>query len=753
MAMSRARAVSPASVSAEAAREDADERSDEASPSPAAASSSGKQGPLRADGLAVPIQPKLSVNEPGDRYEQEADRVADAVMRMEEPESGAQAGEDAPPDRIQRMCPRCRRRARRGKALNCEECEKELQRKADASGQKDETPVQQVAAAATRGSGQSLPDRTQSFFKERIGADFSDVQIHTGGEADAAARSINARAYTLGSDVVMQSGEYRPHSREGKRLLAHELTHVLQQSGARRSASFSATETRIQRQSDPSETPHAKAPGDESKKVEAASRQIGEARAAADADARARHAALTSLLRSDVELNRLLKKVGPEAENVPLDVFRVQYHLQRRGLLSAQAVEEEGWLGNARAHWSIWDFDSLYEGRVPPEAIPRTLEAVSIAQQQETLRGHLRDVRSEGTEEDRRKKVKELIAFAQSKVATYPERVDNFIQQPVPSTDEKVRILGRVAATAARLNFLTGVIFIGGSAERHKWEPRGKNRGYLPNRYNAKGRAWCTRFATKVRASAVGGDDTSSGFRLANPDQFPNDFSTEGPRYDEASGGALVGARFPRSARENPAWNDLRTSLEQIEGDGSLPDEKKEEKKKETLDSFFQNHVKPQAGDVMVVRRSSSPAHSFSAKKAKSHTTMIERFADYRIYTIEGNKQGRVTGREFNLLNPKHVREIIYIARIGLPMSEKKGATAGRAVAQTATQTASGQVSARHRALTEADLLVPLRQMSKLLQEYAVLRGLIDRVQEGEINAVANMVQHKIGATKGGGAD
>jgi hypothetical protein len=176
---------------------------------------------------AVRIQPKLTVNDPGDRYEKEAERVADAVMRM--PDGGNEnPKEKLPEDRIQRMCPRCRRRARKGKPLNCEECEQELQRKRDGSGG-ETAPVQQ-AAAATRGPGQPLPDRTQSFFEERMGADFSGVRVHTGGEADAAARSIDARAYTLGSDVVMRSGEYRPHSREGKRLLAHELTHVVQQS-------------------------------------------------------------------------------------------------------------------------------------------------------------------------------------------------------------------------------------------------------------------------------------------------------------------------------------------------------------------------------------------------------------------------------------------------------------------------------------------------------------------------------------------
>jgi hypothetical protein len=174
------------------------------------------------------IQAKLSVNDPGDKFEKEAERVADAVMKMSEPEVDIR--DEGRSDRIQRRCPHCRRRHRQGKPTNCEECEQKLQRKRGGTGGDEAAPVQQ-AVAATRGSGQCLPERTQSFFEERMGTDFSSVRIHTGGEADAAARSINARAYTLGSHVVMRSGEYHSHSREGKRLLAHELTHVVQQGG------------------------------------------------------------------------------------------------------------------------------------------------------------------------------------------------------------------------------------------------------------------------------------------------------------------------------------------------------------------------------------------------------------------------------------------------------------------------------------------------------------------------------------------
>ncbi|MEF8817577.1 MAG: DUF4157 domain-containing protein [Salinibacter sp.] len=171
------------------------------------------------------------MNEPGDQYEREADRVADAVMRMPDSEAAVNTLEDVPSERLQRMCPRCRRRHRQGKPLNCEECEQELQRKPVADGLPATEDVEQATAVASE-PGKPLSGRTRSFFEDRMGGDFGDVRIHTGRKAGRAARSIDARAFTLGNDVVFRSDMYRPGTRVGKQLLAHELTHVAQQSGA-----------------------------------------------------------------------------------------------------------------------------------------------------------------------------------------------------------------------------------------------------------------------------------------------------------------------------------------------------------------------------------------------------------------------------------------------------------------------------------------------------------------------------------------
>lgn len=81
--------------------------------------------------------------------------------------------------------------------------------------------------------GKSLDESVQREMESKIGDDFSDVQLHTGPAASAAADAINARAFTVGNHVAFNDGEYDPHSKSGKRVLAHELTHVRQQTGGR----------------------------------------------------------------------------------------------------------------------------------------------------------------------------------------------------------------------------------------------------------------------------------------------------------------------------------------------------------------------------------------------------------------------------------------------------------------------------------------------------------------------------------------
>ncbi|WP_309371702.1 DUF4157 domain-containing protein [Nitrosomonas sp.] len=160
------------------------------------------------------IQPKTQVGQPHDRYEQEADRIADRVVS-----GGYVAGSDTIHSQknryaVQRMC---------------EECEEELQLKPNASVAGNATPEISASMKPEPGTGNQLSVERRGFFESRMGHRFDDVRIHTDKRAARMARTINARAYTLGRDIVFNEGQYKPGTREGDKLLAHELTHVVQQ--------------------------------------------------------------------------------------------------------------------------------------------------------------------------------------------------------------------------------------------------------------------------------------------------------------------------------------------------------------------------------------------------------------------------------------------------------------------------------------------------------------------------------------------
>lgn len=93
----------------------------------------------------------------------------------------------------------------------------------------DDTERSQVTDVVGSGGGQPLDPQTKEFMESRLGYDFGDVRIHTGSEAAESARSVEAQAYTVGTDIVFNTDKYSPKSPEGARMLAHELTHVIQQ--------------------------------------------------------------------------------------------------------------------------------------------------------------------------------------------------------------------------------------------------------------------------------------------------------------------------------------------------------------------------------------------------------------------------------------------------------------------------------------------------------------------------------------------
>jgi len=175
-------------------------------------------------GMAPPAAAGLRVGAPHDAFEREADRAASEVMggRGRLAWSLSSVGIGAP---VQRKCS-CGGSG--GAEGECEECKKKemLQRRAAQGATPSHVPL--VVHEVLRSRGQTLDSSTRGFMEARFGHDFSQVRIHDDGRAAASAAAVNALAYTVGSEVVFGAGRYQPSNPEGRRLIAHELTHVVQ---------------------------------------------------------------------------------------------------------------------------------------------------------------------------------------------------------------------------------------------------------------------------------------------------------------------------------------------------------------------------------------------------------------------------------------------------------------------------------------------------------------------------------------------
>lgn len=318
----------------------------------------------------------------------------------------------------------------------------------------------------------------------------------------------------------------------------------------------------------------------------------------------------------------------------------------------------------------------------------------------------------------------------QLQTADYRQNIETYLQQAEPDADEKVAVLGRVAAAAARMEFLLGNIYHQGG---NSWEindsgRRTSNRGAIVDDYTGgTARAWCSNFATQVIEWVRGGSGihTHSGYRIANPDDanVGNDLD-----YDTNQGGAFVGLTRPRNATTtNSPFAALRSQLRRIDADDTIGD--KEDARASAADDFLDDHIHPQAGDMMIVRRGSSDPNEFSGDY-ESHTTIIESVDGHTIYTIEGNVSSRVTGRAYDLTDPADVEEIIFIARPSL--------VSGRPGAAEQAEIGAG-IPEGTDSVNESDLIEPIDDMNELLQDFATDAGYINDPEEEEADTVRNL--------------
>ena len=142
-----------------------------------------------------------------------------------------------------RMCPRCQKRYLQGKPLDCPDCKKKLNMNSAMNGNVGMPGNISEEISASRGKGTTISPEIQREMSHKIGADFSGVKIHTDSASTQMNQALNASAFTVGSDIYFNDHQYNPGAGTGKHLLAHELTHVLQQN--------SANTNQIQRKTEP----------------------------------------------------------------------------------------------------------------------------------------------------------------------------------------------------------------------------------------------------------------------------------------------------------------------------------------------------------------------------------------------------------------------------------------------------------------------------------------------------------------------
>ncbi|MEO0552089.1 MAG: DUF4157 domain-containing protein [Bacteroidota bacterium] len=167
------------------------------------------------------IQTKLEIGRLDDEYEKEANDVADQVMRISDPSNQVQMKGYAAAPNISMKCAKCEEE-------EMLQMKPSIRKLSEGNMQYTDNSLTQKLNS-TKGRGKTLPEHVGHEMGSKIGANFSNVKVHTDASAIQMNQELGAKAFTHGRDVYFNQGQYNPSSSRGKRLLAHELTHVVQQ--------------------------------------------------------------------------------------------------------------------------------------------------------------------------------------------------------------------------------------------------------------------------------------------------------------------------------------------------------------------------------------------------------------------------------------------------------------------------------------------------------------------------------------------
>jgi Domain of unknown function (DUF4157)/Lysine-specific metallo-endopeptidase len=178
--------------------------------------------------LAKPLQCKLRVGAVDDPLEREADGIAEQIARAPDLSLQGASSSDAT---LRRKCA-CGRSSQG--TDECEECKKKHEGRVQRAATQTSGPcvAPAIVHEVLKSSGRPLGSEGRAFFESRFGHDFSRIRVHADARAAESARSLNALAYAVGNDIVFDTGRYAPETAVGRKLLAHEIAHVVQQNGA-----------------------------------------------------------------------------------------------------------------------------------------------------------------------------------------------------------------------------------------------------------------------------------------------------------------------------------------------------------------------------------------------------------------------------------------------------------------------------------------------------------------------------------------
>lgn len=364
--------------------------------------------------------------------------------------------------------------------------------------------------------------------------------------------------------------------------------------------------------------------------------------------------------------------------------------------------------------WLLPVFDFLMVRAAPDEALAKWMQDAedligspsTTEGEQQKARRALRLLRSEATRrsieadleslraksgQEYREAVDDLITTARDQLSDHPRMVDTFVRQAIPSPEEKVRTLGGLAAAVARMEYLLGSIYHQGS---RSWEvdartgERTESKGRMVEDYTGgKAINWCSRFATYTYSKITGSKAVlaASPYKIAHPDQFGMDID-----YQEAYGGMAKGTAMGlKHAKSSPFAKHLK-SLEDLDPEGPA--------RRDAAEEFLRDEVNLQPGDILALKTS----------RDTRHTAMVEDIVGTTIYTVEGNRSDRVSGRRLDVSDPADVETILFVSRPSL--------ASGR---DETTMGIGDGLSSGVAEIQAADLLAPVNAVNLALAEFA----------------------------------